>query len=100
MFRKFIYEYYDCFGHHIKRVYTHTILDYEELTEDERFRIRVEIYKDDKLIHEKCLTYANGLETIVDYMCSSDGEKTIMYQDADTMENEYKTAKITLEEES
>lgn len=98
MFEKFIYEYDDCFDHHIKRVYTHTILDYEELTEDERFRIRVEIYKDDKLIHEKWLTYADGLESIVACMCSSDGEKTIVYQDDNTRDNEYKTAKIKLEE--
>lgn len=98
MFRKFVYEYDDCFDHHIKRVYTHTILDYEELTEDESFRIRVEIYKDDKLIHEKCLPYADGLEAIVDYMCSPDGEKTIMYQDDYTRDDEYKTAKISLEE--
>lgn len=96
MFKKFIYEYDDSFGHHIKRVYTHTILDYEELTEDERFRIRVEIYKDDKLIHEKCLKYAAGLEAIVDYMCDPDGEKSVVYENEDTME--YKTAKIKLEE--
>ena len=98
MFEKFIYEYDDCFGHHIKRVYIHTILDYKELSLNERFRVRVEIYKDDKLIHEKCLRYADGLEAIVNYICSSDGEKTIIYQDGDTRDNEYKTAKIKLEE--
>lgn len=98
MFEKFIYEYEDCFGHHIKRVYTHTILDYEELTEEESFKIRVEIYKDNKLIHEGWLKYADGLEAIVGYVCSSDGEKTIIYQDDDTRDNEYKTAKIKLEE--
>lgn len=96
MFRKFIYEYDDCFDHHIKRVYAPIILNYEELTEDEKFRVRVEIYKDDKLIHERCLKYAVGLEAVVDYMCDPNGEKTIVYEDEDTME--YKTAKISLEE--
>lgn len=96
MFRKFIYEYRDFLGHRIKRVYTHTILDYKELTGDEKFRIRVEIYKDDKLIHENCLRYADGLEAIVGYICDPNNEKTIIYEDDDTME--YKTAKIKLEE--
>lgn len=108
MFRKFIYE-YDDFGHHYKMVYTHVvhdykmvythmILDYEELPEDESFRIRMEVYKDNKLVRKRWLKYDDGLEAIVDYMCSPDGEKTIVYQDDYTRDDEYKTAKISLKE--